>query len=82
MFIVCSSEIPENYKVIFLQGGGNGQFAGVPLNLMALKPGKCADYVVTGSWSAKGAKEAGKYGKVNLVLPKLDKYTSENIYLH
>merc|ERR1712179_147911 len=69
-------DIPDNYKVIFLQGGGNGQFAAVPLNLMGLKESKSADYITTGSWSAKAAKEATKYGKVNLVLPKVDKYTT------
>jgi len=65
-------KIPDNYKVIFMQGGGTGQFAAVPLNLIS-RTGK-ADYVVTGSWSAKAAKEAAKYGKVNQVIPKLDKY--------
>ncbi|XP_043916811.1 phosphoserine aminotransferase [Protopterus annectens] len=67
--------IPENYKVIFLQGGGSGQFSAVPLNLIGLKEAKCADYIVTGSWSAKAAKEAEKYGTVNLVLKKLESYT-------
>lgn len=43
---------------------------------MKLKPSATADYIVTGTWSAKGAKEAEKYGKVNLVLPKTDKYTN------
>jgi len=66
--------IPNNYKVLFLQGGGNGQFAGVPLNLMGLREGKSADYIITGAWSAKAAKEAEKYGKVNLVFPKPEKY--------
>ncbi|XP_023245275.1 probable phosphoserine aminotransferase isoform X3 [Copidosoma floridanum] len=64
--------IPDNYKVMFLQGGGSGLFAAVPLNMM--KTGS-ADYIVTGSWSSKAAKEAAKYGKVNLVLPKTSKYT-------
>ncbi|XP_073322829.1 phosphoserine aminotransferase [Pagrus major] len=67
--------IPDNYKVMFLQGGGSGQFSGVPLNLIGLKEAKCADYLVTGTWSAKAAKEAEKYGKVNIVHPKLDCYT-------
>ncbi|MBN3297821.1 SERC aminotransferase, partial [Amia calva] len=67
--------VPENYKVIFLQGGGSGQFSGVPLNLIGLKEDRHADYVVTGTWSAKAAKEAEKYGKVNIVHPKLDSYT-------
>ncbi|XP_036952782.1 phosphoserine aminotransferase [Acanthopagrus latus] len=67
--------IPDNYKVMFLQGGGSGQFSGVPLNLIGLKEDKCADYLVTGTWSSKAAKEAEKYGKVNIVHPKLDAYT-------
>ncbi|KAF7665453.1 hypothetical protein LDENG_00143250 [Lucifuga dentata] len=67
--------IPDNYKVLFLQGGGSGQFSGVPLNLIGLKEDRCADYFVTGTWSAKAAKEAEKYGKVNIVHPKLDSYT-------
>uniref|UniRef100_UPI0037E8C5C9 phosphoserine aminotransferase n=1 Tax=Semicossyphus pulcher TaxID=241346 RepID=UPI0037E8C5C9 len=67
--------IPDNYKVMFLQGGGSGQFSAVPLNLIGLKEGGCADYLVTGTWSARAAKEAEKYGKVNVVHPKLDSYT-------
>ncbi|XP_078253116.1 phosphoserine aminotransferase [Rhinoraja longicauda] len=67
-------KIPENYKVIFLQGGGTGQFSAVPLNLIGLKEEKSADYVVTGAWSANAAKEAEKYGKVNIVHSKLDVY--------
>ncbi|XP_056148723.1 phosphoserine aminotransferase [Lampris incognitus] len=67
--------IPDNYKVMFLQGGGSGQFSAVPLNLIGLKEDMCADYIVTGTWSAKAAKEAEKYGKVNVVHPKLDAYT-------
>ncbi|KAG7481141.1 hypothetical protein MATL_G00063550 [Megalops atlanticus] len=67
--------IPENYKVMFLQGGGSGQFSAVPLNLIGLKEDRCADYLVTGTWSAKAAKEAEKYGKVNIIHPKLDSYT-------
>ncbi|XP_071399370.1 phosphoserine aminotransferase isoform X1 [Centroberyx affinis] len=67
--------IPDNYKVMFLQGGGSGQFSAVPLNLIGLKEDKCADYIVTGTWSSKAAKEAEKYGKINVVHPKLDSYT-------
>ncbi|KAL5019835.1 hypothetical protein ScPMuIL_002727 [Solemya velum] len=66
--------IPDNYKVVFMQGGGTGQFSAVPLNLMALKPGHKADYIVTGIWSTKAAKEAEKYGAVNRVITKMDKY--------
>ncbi|XP_071777012.1 phosphoserine aminotransferase [Centroberyx gerrardi] len=67
--------IPDNYKVMFLQGGGSGQFSAVPLNLIGLKEDKCADYIVTGTWSSKAAQEAEKYGKINVVHPKLDSYT-------
>ncbi|XP_068972235.1 probable phosphoserine aminotransferase [Bombus flavifrons] len=64
--------VPDNYKILFMQGGGTGIFAAVPLNMMATDT---ADYLVTGTWSAKAAKEAAKYGKVNLVLPPTTKYT-------
>ncbi|KOC69904.1 putative phosphoserine aminotransferase, partial [Habropoda laboriosa] len=64
--------VPDNYKILFMQGGGTGIFAAVPLNMMTTGT---ADYIVTGSWSAKAAKEAAKYGKVNMVLPKITKYT-------
>ncbi|XP_077762289.1 phosphoserine aminotransferase isoform X2 [Canis aureus] len=67
--------VPDNYKVIFVQGGGSGQFSAVPLNLISRKAGRCADYVVTGSWSAKAAEEAKKFGTVNVVHPKLGSYT-------
>ncbi|OBS82813.1 hypothetical protein A6R68_23193 [Neotoma lepida] len=68
-------DVPNNYKVIFVQGGGSGQFSAVPLNLIGLKAGRCADYVVTGTWSAKAAEEAKKFGTVNVVHPKLGSYT-------
>lgn len=63
--------------MVFKQGGGTGQFSAVPLNLMNLRPEGKADYIITGSWSAKAAIEAEKYGKVNRVLPKLESYTSK-----
>lgn len=63
--------IPDNYKVLFLQGGGNTQFAMIPLNLMN-KNNKC-DLVNTGQWSKKAMAEAKKYGKVNLVASSEDK---------
>lgn len=56
--------IPENYRVLFLQGGASSQFAMVPMNLLADKDG--ADYINTGSWSKKAIAEAGRYGKVNV----------------
>ena len=55
--------IPNNYKVLFLQGGASMQFANVPMNL--LKTGK-ADYIVTGQFSGKAYKESLKYGNINL----------------
>ncbi|MBR0302694.1 MAG: aminotransferase class V-fold PLP-dependent enzyme, partial [Clostridia bacterium] len=54
--------IPDNYKVLFLQGGASTQFAAVPLNLMN-KNGK-ADYILSGQFSTKAFKEAQKYGDV------------------
>lgn len=53
-------KVPDNYKVLFLQGGATGQFSAIPMNLMP--EGGSADYVVTGSWGKKAIKEAGKYG--------------------
>ena len=74
--------IPDNFKVLFLQGGGSTQFAMIPLNLK--KNGK-ADYVITGQWAKKAAAEARKYLDVNVVassadttftyIPKLDPAT-------
>ena len=74
--------IPDNYKVLFLQGGGSTQFAMIPLNLK--KKGK-ADYVITGQWAKKAAAEAKKFLDVNVVassadttftyIPKLDPAT-------
>ncbi len=56
--------VPSNYKVLFLQGGASTQFSMVPLNL--LTEGTTADYIVTGSWTEKAAKEAKKVGAVNI----------------
>jgi phosphoserine aminotransferase len=56
--------IPANYKVLFVQGGASLQFSMVPLNL--LTPGSTADYIITGSWTEKAAKEAKKVGSVNV----------------
>nr|XP_002736556.1 PREDICTED: phosphoserine aminotransferase-like [Saccoglossus kowalevskii] len=76
-FPIFAINIPMNYKILFLQGGGTGLMAAVALNLMNRSESKCADYVVTGTWSAKAAKEAEKYGSVNRVLPKTSKYRSK-----
>lgn len=67
--------VPENYAILFLQGGGTGQFAAVPLNLTTGKD-NVVDYFVTGTWSNKAAKEAGKYATVHYTLPQTDSYVS------
>lgn len=63
-------EIPDNYKVAFIQGGASMQFAMVPMNLMTTGE---ADYLVTGQFSGKAAEEAEKFGKVNRVASSKDK---------
>ncbi|WP_026182285.1 3-phosphoserine/phosphohydroxythreonine transaminase [Leeia oryzae] len=62
--------IPANYQILFLQGGAQGQFSAVPLNLIG-KTGK-ADYVNTGHWSTLAMKEAARYGTVNEVCSSAD----------
>jgi phosphoserine aminotransferase len=83
--------VPANYKVLFLQGGATLQFAQIPLNLLA---GRSADYIVTGAWSKKAFKEAGKLGSARLAatteasnftrLPGADEISlsSDAAYLH
>ena len=83
--------IPDNYKVLFLQGGASTQFAAVPLNLM--KTGK-ADYIVSGQFSGKAQKEAMKYGEAKIVasskeanfayIPKTNKdtFSKDADYVH
>ena len=84
--------IPENYKVIFLQGGGLGENAIVPMNMLRGKTE--IDFVITGTWSEKSALEAAKFAKVNIAATsKADGFThippasswklsSEAAYLH
>ena len=84
--------IPDSYKVLFLQGGASSQFAMVPMNLMT-KSGK-ADFVLTGQWATKAYKEAARYGEANVVasskdktfsyIPKLDPstFTPDADYFH
>jgi len=62
--------IPQNYKVLFLQGGAAAQFATIPMNLLRGKSG--ADYVSTGQWSKKAIGEAKKYCKVNVAASSED----------
>lgn len=63
--------IPDNYKVLFLQGGASSQFAMIPMNLLANGKGK-ADYVNTGAWSKKAIAEAKRYGEINVVASSED----------
>ena len=61
--------IPDHYKVLFLQGGASLQFAMIPMNLMKNQK---ADYIVTGQWAKKAAKEAEKYGEVRVIASSED----------
>lgn len=84
--------IPENYEVLFLQGGASLQFAMIPMNL--LSQGKTANYILTGSWSEKALKEAEKLGNTFIggssedknysYIPVLDQLQIENdhAYVH
>jgi len=84
--------IPDNYKVLFLQGGASSQFAMVPINLLNGK--KSADYLLTGQWSKKAVAEAKRYCDVNLVADTSDsnfttlpdaaslKFNPEAAYVH
>lgn len=65
-------KIPDNYKVLFLQGGATLQFTMVALNLMTEK--KKAQYIVTGTWAKKAAVEAGKYGEILTISSEEDNY--------
>lgn len=62
--------IPDNYRVLFMQGGASQQFAMVPMNLMK---NRVADYIITGQWAKKAHKEAGMYGQANAVASSADK---------
>ena len=65
--------IPDNYKVLFLQGGASQQFAMIPMNLMK---NRVADYIVTGQWAKKAYQEACIYGKANKIASSEDKMFS------
>lgn len=62
--------IPDNYKVLFLQGGASQQFAMIPMNLMK---NKVADFIITGQWAKKAYQEAQIYGKANAIASSADK---------
>ncbi len=82
--------IPDNYKVLFLQGGATQQFAAVPMNLM--RKNKKADYIVSGQFSKKAAEEAAKFGEVNIIasskdrnfayIPKVTEFSADADYVH
>ncbi|HET6798864.1 MAG TPA: 3-phosphoserine/phosphohydroxythreonine transaminase [Gemmatimonadales bacterium] len=84
--------IPDNYRVLFLQGGASLQFAMVPMNFLA--PERTADYLVTGVWSQKAVKEAKPIGKVHIAatgeatnfdrIPPANeiRYSSSPVYVH
>jgi phosphoserine aminotransferase len=86
------ASIPDNYQVLFLQGGASLQFSMVPMNI--LPAGGKADYIITGAWSKKAMKEAGRVGQVNVVastesenfrrVPRQDelKLDAEAAYVH
>ncbi|MCI8318897.1 MAG: 3-phosphoserine/phosphohydroxythreonine transaminase [Lachnospiraceae bacterium] len=63
-------QIPDNYKVLFLQGGASLQFSMIPMNLMK---NRVADYIVTGQWAKKAWQEAQKYGQANAIASSEDK---------
>jgi phosphoserine aminotransferase len=63
-------DVPENYRVLFLQGGASTQFAAVPLNLVP--PDGHADYILTGAWAEKAYKEASKFVKANVIASTQD----------
>lgn len=63
-------DIPDNYKVLFLQGGASQQFAMIPMNLMK---NKVADYIITGQWAKKAYQEAKIYGEANAIASSADK---------
>ena len=63
-------QVPENYRVLFLQGGASLQFSMVPMNF--LQPGGSADYILTGAWGKKAIKEAKRCGTVNTIYSSAD----------
>ncbi len=82
--------VPDNYKILFLQGGASLQFAMIPMNI--LRGNEVADYTDTGGWSAKAIKEAKRYGNIDVVcssketvynhIPKVFDQSDTQQYLH
>jgi phosphoserine aminotransferase len=85
-------QVPQNYKILFLQGGASTQFATIPMSY--LPEGKTADYIVTGAWGKKAVESAKIYGKANVIfdanadnynqVPDLSalSYTRDSAYMH
>lgn len=84
------ANIPDDYHVLYLQGGASTQFFGIPMNF--LQPGDTADYVLTGAWSKKAASQAKRYGEVHIAgssedrnfcyLPRDLDWSSKSRYTH
>jgi phosphoserine aminotransferase len=82
--------IPDNYKVLFIQGGASLQFAMLPMNL--LSPGQTADYVITGAWAKKAIKDAEAFGTAHVAatsddrnfcyIPKEYDFSADAQYVH
>lgn len=82
--------VPDDYDVLFLQGGASLQFCMLPMNL--LSPKQTADYLVTGSWSQKAIREAARFGEANVVcsseesnfdhIPEERRYSPRPVYVH
>lgn len=82
--------IPDDYEVLFLQGGASLQFAMAPMNFLSKEA--TADYLITGSWAEKAAKEAKAFGKIHEVcsskdknfnyIPKQRSYSAKPVYVH
>ncbi|ETN83931.1 putative phosphoserine transaminase [Necator americanus] len=69
-----SKKIPDEFEILFMQGGGTGQFAAIPLNIKGEK--EFADYIITGAWSSKAAAEGSKYIRVKKVFVPAKPYVT------
>ncbi|HJL75179.1 MAG TPA: aminotransferase class V-fold PLP-dependent enzyme, partial [Candidatus Marinimicrobia bacterium] len=89
--LICDTlGVPDNYTILFLQGGASLQFSMIPMNI--LKEDETADYTDTGAWSAKAIKEAQRFGNVHVIsssketvynhIPKDYNQSDTQVYLH
>src|SRR5690606_6928620 len=84
------ANIPDDYRVLFLQGGASSQFFSIPMNF--LSKDETADYLVTGSWSKKAVEQATRFGNVHIAatskdrnfcyIPKSAEYSQKPAYIH